>query len=340
MNILLIGPLENNKDRTKTGGIIVLFSDLVRQFDRHGVQYSIIDSNKENYPNKLIALLSIWYQILVKTRRFDHLSLHGTANDYIFIAPVTVLIAKFLKKSVSLRKFAGNFDEVYLSLNKLLKVIVSWTLKNSNSNFFETKYLTEYFSNNNQHTYWFPNVRSKPDILRSGEYQKRFVFVGTITKEKGIIELLEASNLLDDSYTIDLYGPIAEDMNGFDFSLYRAVYQKALRPEEVLETLSHYDVLILPSYCEGYPGIIIEALSVGLAIIVTELTSVKEMIDEKCAIFIRLKNTNDIKNSVIHLNTENYNFLAEQALECFKPFDSDIQTALFMQTIFKEGQIF
>jgi glycosyltransferase involved in cell wall biosynthesis len=333
--ILLIGPLENKKDPTKTGGIIVLFLDLLHQFNQCKINYAIIDTNKENYSHKVIALLSIWYQILIKVRQFNHISLHGTANDYIFIAPFAVFIAKLLGKTVSLRKFAGNFDDVYLSMNSILKSAVSYALRYSNANFFETKYLVNYFSKFNPHTYWFPNVRAKPVQLRSGPYQKKFVFIGTITKEKGVIELLEASNLLDETYVIHLYGPIAKDMDGFNFSTYRAVYQKALRPNEVLETLRAYDVLILPSYREGYPGIIIEALSVGLPIITTDLAGIKEMLDEKCAIFIRPENTKDIKNSVIGFNRDNYNYFSKNAIKCFELFNSDIQTPKFIQTIFR-----
>jgi glycosyltransferase involved in cell wall biosynthesis len=331
--VLLIGPLENKQDPTKTGGIIVLFADLLYQFDKHNINYSVIDTNKENYPHKLIALLCIWFQLVIKTNRFHHLSLHGTANDYMFIAPVAVFLAKLFGKSVSLRKFAGNFDEVYDTMNIILKSIISMTLKKSDANFFETRYLVNRFICLNNNTYWFPNVRKKPDILRSGGYQKRFVFIGSITREKGVMELLEASNLLDDSYVIDLYGPIAADFRSFDFSPYRAVYKKALQADQVLKTLRQYDVLILPSYREGYPGVIIEALSLGIPIIATKLDGIKEMIDEKCGIFLSPQNTKDIINSVISFNEENYRYFSQYALEYFEPFDSDVQTNRFISLI-------
>jgi glycosyltransferase involved in cell wall biosynthesis len=206
-------------------------------------------------------------------------------------------------------------------------------LKKSDANFFETHYLVNRFKCFNHNTYWFPNVRKKPNTPRSGKYKKRFIFIGSITKEKGIMELLYASNLLDDSYVIDLYGPIAADFRSFDFSPYRAVYQKALQPNHILETLRQYDVLILPSYREGYPGVIIEALSLGIPIIATKLEGIKEMIDEKCGIFIPPQNTEDIKNSVLYFNEENYRYFSQHALEYFEPFDSDSQTDCFISLI-------
>lgn len=339
-SVLLIGPMENNKDSTITGGVVVLFLDLIQQFNQNGIDYKVIDTNKSNYPNKIFALLSIWYQLLINAKHFDHISVHCTIGDFFFIAPVATFLAKLLKKSVSLRKFGGDFKEDYEAVTIFLKPLISWTLKSANAIFFETKNLVNHFSSFNQHTYWFPNVRKKPDRHHSGPFQKRFVFIGTITKEKGVLELLEASQTLDDSYTIHLYGPIARDMKEFDFSSYNDVYQRALKPTEVIEVLCDYDILILPSYREGYPGIIIEALSLGLPIIATELPSIKEMIDEKCAIFIRSKNTNDIKNSVLYFNKDNYDYFSKNALECFELFNSNIQTPKFIQTILKEGSSF
>lgn len=335
-SVLLIGPMENKKDPTKTGGVIVLFLDLLYQFRKHEIDCTIIDTNKENYSHKIIALFSIWFQLFLQIRRYDHVSLHGTANDYIFVAPIAVLFAKLNSKSISLRKFAGSFEEIYSSLNFILKFIVTLTLKKSDANFFETRYLVEYFRKLNPHTYWFPNVRVKPKIIRTGKFKKRFVFLGTITKEKGIFELLEASNLLDSSYTIDLYGPLGDDFISFDFSPFHATYQKALRPDQVLEVLRQYDVLILPSYQEGYPGVVIESLSIGLPIIVTNLAGIQEMIDENCAIFINPKSTNDIKKSVEYFDDNNYKYFSDFALESFNIFDSESQTSKFINTILQK----
>lgn len=337
--LLLIGPCPNQKDPSRTGGVIVLFSNLLDHLKQYGINYEVIDTNKSNYPHKTIALLAIFYQIITRIRRFDHVSLHGTANDYLFIAPITVFLAKRLGKSVSLRKFAGNFDEVFNALPRIFRTLIQKTLETSDVNFFETRYLTRYFTPFNPSTYWFPNVRTKSQYIRNGTFQKRFIFIGQITREKGIIELLEASNQLDDSYTVHLYGPLGEDMRNFDFTPFRALYQKALPPEQILKTLSHYDCLILPSYREGYPGVIIEALSVGLPIIATDLEGIKEMIDQKCAILVKPKSSSDIYTALHSIDEESYCRLSSHALECFQPFESEIQTKRFLMLLGFKGEV-
>lgn len=331
--ILLIGPLGNKSNPTKAGGTDVLFLDLIHQFNQHQIHYTVIDTDKSNYMNAFIALLTIWVKLITLGRHCDHISLHGTVNSYIFVAPIAVLYAKLMKKTISLRKFAGNFDVVYQSMPFFLRWIISWTLKKSDFNFFETHYLVNYFSKFNSNTFWFPNVRTKPNHSRIGEYKKRFIFIGDITREKGIIELLEASNNLDDTYTIHLYGKINNDFLEFDFSQYKAKYKSALAHQDVLKIMCQYDVLILPSYREGYPGVIIEALSVGLPIIASNLEGIKEMIDEKCAIFIHPKNADEITHALRSISIDSYPSYAENALMCFEKFDSRKQTKKFIDTI-------
>jgi glycosyltransferase involved in cell wall biosynthesis len=331
--ILLIGPLGNKLNPTKAGGTDVLFLDLIHQLDQNKIKYTVIDTDKSNYYNAFIALLTIWLKLIRLGKHCNHISLHGTVNSYIFVAPIAVFYSKLLKKTISLRKFAGNFNEVYESMPFFLRWIISGTLQKSDFNFFETHYLVTYFSKFNPNTFWFPNVRTKPNIIRNGDYKKRFIFIGDITREKGILELLEASNLLDDTYTIHLYGKINNDFLGFDFSPYKAEYKKALAHQDVLKTMCQYDVLILPSHREGYPGVIIEALSIGLPIIASNLDGIKEMIDEKCAVFIHPHNSEEISNALSSINTETYPSYSANALLCFEKFDSCEQTKKFIDII-------
>jgi len=329
----LIGPLANEKDPSRTGGIIVLFEDLLSQCRKRNIDFLLIDTNKANYPNIFLALLLIYFKVFLLSFRVSHISLHGTAKDYIYIAPFVVFWSKLLRKQSSLRKFAGNFSEIYESSSSLKKKLLEFTLKNSYYNFFETKYLVNYFSALNQNTYWFPNVREKTVKIREGAYQKKFIFIGSVTQEKGIKELLDASNLLDDSFVIDIYGNIAKDLQNCDFSMYKAEYKGALRSENVLDTLCQYDVLILPSYREGYPGVIIEALSVGLPIIATKLQGISEMVDEKSSILIEPRNIEQLKEAIESINEYNYKSFSLNSLKAFEQFDSDVQTEIFFQNM-------
>lgn len=332
---LLIGPCENKRDPSKTGGVIVLFEDLIKQFDKQNINYIVIDTNKANYSNILVAMVSIYFNIFIKSFKVLQLSIHGTANDYVFIAPFMIIVAKLFNKKTSTRKFAGNFHGYYKNANSYKKRLIEYVLKNSTYNFFETKYLVDFFKKFNDNTFWFPNVREKQIIDNKKVFQKKFVFISQLYKSKGVDEILEASNMLSDEYQVDLYGPLRDDYTEEYFTKYKANYKGALKSNEVLNTLKDYDVLILASYYpgEGYPGVVIEALSIGKAVIVTDLESIKEMVDETCAIFVKPRNPEEIKDAILMFDDDNYQSYSKNALLTFTNFDSDIQTNKFLEII-------
>lgn len=332
---LLIGPCKNKKDASKTGGVIVLFEDLLFQFRKKNIQYIVIDTNKANYSNTIFAMLKIYLKILFNIFKIHHISLHGTAKDYIFIAPYVVFLSKVFSKKSSTRKFAGNFDRYYSESGILKKIIIEYVLKNSNQNFFETKYLVKYFQKFNSNTYWFPNVRQRNEEIKINTFNKKFVFISQLYKTKGVDEILEVSNVLDYTYTVDLYGPLKDEYTQKYFDEFKANYKGSLKPDEVLKTLSNYDVLILASYYpgEGYPGVIIEALSLGKPVIVTDLESIKEMVNESCAKFVKAKSSQEILAAIKSFDIENYKEYSKNALLSFGKFDSDIQTSIFLERL-------
>ena len=330
--ILLIGPMMNKINPSKTGGIIVLFNNLIEKLHELDIEFTVIDTNKENYSNKLIAFLSIYIQFLFFVVTHSHVSLHGTAKDYLLLSPFIVLISKLLNKKVSLRKFAGNFNEVYQNSNIVVRFFLRYVLKTSDINFFETKYLVKYFLQFNKNTFWFPNVRNKTNLKTDDILRKKFIFIGTISKEKGIDIILEASNLLSKDIVIDLYGTLV-DYTKNNFDNYNVNYRGSLLSGQVLETMSKYDVLLLPSLREGYPGVIIEAFSIGLPIIATRLKGIEEMVSSKCAILIKKNDINALYDAMITVDDEIYHKMKKSSILQFQQFESSNQTKLFLQKI-------
>lgn len=330
-NILLMGPRLNKKDPAVSGGGAVLFEDLIQQCIIKGIEYDVIDTNKSNYTNNVMSLIMIFFQFSSRFMKFSDVSLHGTAKDYVFIAPFVIFFTRLFRKKMSLRKFAGNFNDYFIKSNNMKKCIIKYVLKHSHINFFETKYLVDYFDVYNSNTFWFPNVRHK-SLLETSKmvFQKRFVFIGHVKKEKGIYELLEVSNMLDSSYTIDIYGSLVENIV---FEDYKAVYRGVLHPDEVIDTMCKYDVLLLPSYREGYPGVVIEALSVGLPVVATKLQGISEMVDDESSMLIEAKNCKELKQAIESFNISNYNQKSLAAMRQFKQFDTDVQTVKFFERI-------
>ena len=108
--LLIIGPCVNKLNPNKTGGIIILFENLKKALSDDNIDYKVVDTNKNNYPNKLTAYLSILFNLTKNASRTSHISMHGTINDYLFIGLYIYMISKIFNIKFSLRKFAGNFD--------------------------------------------------------------------------------------------------------------------------------------------------------------------------------------------------------------------------------------
>lgn len=109
-----------------------------------------------------------------------------------------------------------------------------------------------------------------------------------------IFELAEAIEELhlQDRISITFYGPILEDdksyfeenVSRFSFVEYKGI----LEPKDIHESLSNYDVMLLPIhyYTEGLPGSVVDAYISGIPVIVTEWKHSHEFVEDGKSGFI------------------------------------------------------
>jgi len=334
--LLLMGPLYNKNNPQLVGGPIVLFEDLLMQLDKREIKYDVIDTNKKNYSSSIYAYFFIYIQFVYKVFNVTHISLHSS-RDYMIIGPLIVMFSKVLHKRTSLRKFGGEASKTIEDAGVMKKWYLMKIFTMFDSLYMETKYLVKYFSNINKHTFWFPNVRERkiePHLPR--KYNKKFVFISHVIKEKGIREIIEASNLLDESYTVDIYGPLMhQSFVEDDFKNTKVSYKGVLEANQVLKKLNEYDVVLLPSYKEGYPGIIIEAYSLGIPVIATSLESIKEIVDiKKTGLLVEPKSVDELVHAIQFFDNKNYAYMSQKAYKKFDDFESDLVTEKFITNLF------
>lgn len=337
--ILIIGP-KMTEDNLSYGGVVVLFNDFINQLKKHHINHTIIDINKNKYKYNLFVFIVINFKILLNLKKHSHISLHGTANNFIFLGPILVIYCKLFNKKLSLRKFAGNFDKIYQNSSIYKKKIIEFILMNSDCVFFETKYLIDFFIKFNVNTYWFPNVRSKSEFNTDLNFNKKFIYVGNIQEEKGIDDLLNAIKYLPSDYSVDFYGNIKEDKY-YDKDKWQnkiISYEGVIKPSEVQKKISKYDVLILPSYREGYPGVIIEAFSVGVPVIATELKGISEIVKNGVSgILVPTNNPVKLSEAIKYFDNENYLQFCNDAKLSFNNFETTIKTNEIIKLILNES---
>lgn len=134
-----------------------------------------------------------------------------------------------------------------------------------------------------------PNFKDFPEIEKIKKETKSsfsFVYIGRISKSKGIMEIIDAAKELQKTgfeFRIDFFGPLEED---FDFSESHIEYKGFLdfqkRGRESYELISNYDCMLFPTYWqgEGFPGVIIDAFIAGLPVIASDWNMNRELIEE------------------------------------------------------------
>ena len=136
-----------------------------------------------------------------------------------------------------------------------------------------------------------------------------FVFIGRIVKDKGMDELAEAMNrLLRMNKRCKLMlvgwfereqGSITEEHENFfrnNDSVSYVGYKKDVRPY-----LAAADALVFPSYREGFPRVVLEAGSMGLPSIVTDINGCNEIIVEgENGVIIPPRDKNSLYEAMLH----------------------------------------
>jgi len=323
---LIIGAIPTDNP-TSIGGVTVLVKQLLDYFDKNNIDYIYIRSNKYFINKDKFAFvknyLYVVFAFLKHIKSADIVFVNVSVKGLYYLSPLLLFLSKLFRTLFISRMFGGNSIELYENTTFLKKHLLKYLFVHSDILFFETKYLIHYFKKLNNSTFWFPNVRKKANKSRDGDFQKRFIFIGQVKKEKGVLELLKASNELDKSYTIDIYGPLDLNIKNVNFNEFNARYEGSLNPDEVLDTLRLYDVLVLPTYWkgEGYPGVILEALSIGIPVIASNLKSIREMIDSSCGIFTEIKDSKSVSSAMKTINEQNYKKLSNNALLKFNDFE-------------------
>lgn len=155
-------------------------------------------------------------------------------------------------------------------------------------------------------------------------------FVGRITKDKGIDELLSAFLELKDNSKLLLVGNI-EDGNHLDVELLTKAQQKSnINFHSFVSDIERYyaaiDVLVLPSYREGFGNVVIEAGAVGTPAIVTDIPGPTDTIDrDKTAIVVPAKDSAALAEAMKRIPTMDYVTMGQNAAKFAKEmFDSKV----------------
>ena len=234
-------------------------------------------------------------QALYLLLRCNTLVILPCLNNLTYFFPVAYVLSKFFCYDIisiciggwQVEYFQGNerftTHPVQLKCSKKIKAFLPEMAKVDK----DLKALLDF-----KNTEVFPNFRrfTINEIREEPHDKLRLVFMARINKTKGyrtIFQVIDRLQAFSSKVSMAFYGQVAEeDRTDFEELIEKysgnVSYKGALKPEDIQQTLSQYDVMLLLTqyYTEGFPGSILDAYIAGLPVIVTEWKHSHEFVDD------------------------------------------------------------
>ncbi len=149
-----------------------------------------------------------------------------------------------------------------------------------------------------------------PRIAEDGRF--RVLFVGRLVRDKGVFELVEAAADVDGKGALETTlvgdGPVRAALarRVADLGLAdRVTFLGAAEGEALAEQYRHADVLALPSYSEGFPTVVSEAMGFGLPIVCTGIRGLRDHLEEgRNALFVETKSAASLRAALVRLKED------------------------------------
>lgn len=281
--ILIIGP---NAD----GGI----SSVINLFEQYGLfNEKIIRLTSYRNVNTLkklavyIIFLFRYLWILITNNNIKLIHLHSAADGSFYRKFLALKIAKIFRKKVIFNIHPIWFIVFYNKSNNFIKRIITNALNNSDlilvlSENIKSE-ITNICQNRNIQILYNPVAIKEFNHIPSDTI--RVTFMGNLNKNKGVYDIIEAAKYIQNpNIIINLYGKgIFEEFNNLisDNQVTEIVkIQGWIGGAEKDIALENSDIYILPSYTEGLPMSILEAMSAGLPIISTPVGGIPEAVKD------------------------------------------------------------
>lgn len=125
------------------------------------------------------------------------------------------------------------------------------------------------------------------------------VYVGRLIEAKGLRELIDAFEHLAQRDPMVRLSLIGEGLMREEITASvqqrglgdKVILTGGLLPQQVAQWMSNAELVVLPSWSEGYPNVLVEALACGCPVVATQVGGIPEIIDESNGVLVPAKNT-------------------------------------------------
>jgi glycosyltransferase involved in cell wall biosynthesis len=360
--VLLVSPYSSSK----VGGIGTWTKNLLDFYNQesnfnllflntaHNFKANVVKNKFSRIFHGIYDSIIIIFSFIIKTLILKPNTIHYTSSgsfalykDYIVVKWAKIIGVKFI-----IHWRFGRIPEIYQENNsewklftkiakqadisivldqKSSEVLVDFGIKN-------VKIIPNPISKNLQ------NIAEKIEFKNEMHKDNCIIYVGHIIPEKGIRELIRAFCSIKEQLNLIMIGPVNKKFKNEMLNLLAkhdkiefVLWSGEIKREEVFHYLKMSKALCLPSYTEGFPNVIIEAMALGCPVVATKVGAIEHMITSpdmgQAGICIDAKNVEQLTNSILFILENN-----DKALNFGKNGNKRVLTKYTMENIYNQYQ--
>ncbi len=289
--ILMLGP-----HPTKTlGGISAVINELLRSPLTTEFAFKHIASQRDDYRRFgkfVLALTSLWQFVWALVWWHPQLIyVHVGSNASLYRKAVFIALARACRQTILTHFHAGDFDHYYHRQSRLGQ----WWIRRGLRQSHKLIAVSQASARRLQELLPAAQVAVIPNGIDTAAFAHthppqdsfvRLLFVGAMGKLKGERDLLQAVRTLlarNMPLRLSLLGHGAETIAALCRQFHLQLRLEHLGPVPHHERYAFFrraDLFVLPSYGEGMPMAVLEAMAAGLPVIATRVGGIPELIDD------------------------------------------------------------
>jgi glycosyltransferase involved in cell wall biosynthesis len=285
--ILLVGSSLEDKGGIVTVMSNILNSSLKNKFKIDMLETYITGSKGQKVSIYIKSIFSLFTKLF--TDKPDLAHIHMSYKGSFYRKSLLLLILKFFNVPVLLHVHGSSFKDFYGSLHPILRKYCNYILNKSDKLIVLSTEWYDYFSDfvkKDKIVILYNGVEEVGyELERNNNNKPICLFMGRLGQRKGVYDLIQSIKILADKnieceFLLAGDGEI-EEVRKEITALNIQDQVKLLgwiNNEQKTELLEKSDILVLPSYNEGLPMAILEAMSYGLPIVSTPVGGIPEAI--------------------------------------------------------------
>lgn len=277
---------------------------------------------------------------LIKKNTFDVIHIHMSYKGSFYRKYYVTKLCKKNNKKVIIHLHGSEFKDFYNSGNEKRKKQIRELFTIADASIVLGEDWKKFISGiaPKANVIVINNAVALPNIqTRTISDNRTFLFLGALIQRKGVVDLLEAVKQMKNrnvsNFHVLIAGSGAEENQLKEYTEQNGLQSYVdflgwITKEQKPSLLEKADVLVLPSYNEGLPIAILEAMSYALPIISTDVGSIAEAVQEDVNGFlIAPGDVNALTDAMVKLTVNTKLWKEESSMSrliCEKKFSEDV----------------